>query len=224
MTSQLRRIVALALFAIATATVACAVTDEPSPTSSPEVTDPAELDPLGHSTFIPQATGSHPITPAELEEVRSSKDLANVLAILTEDGESLKLEAGVTTVHEDSLNGVDITFIPLDAAGRPSLRNLEVVYQRSDSLPPHFFFVSDESGAPSAVPTEKPADAPISTLCLGGTWTSWTTYGGYCGYRWLCSKKKWNHDAWFDQQKRSKRCWNGTVVVQYRDHFAHCGC
>jgi hypothetical protein len=126
-------------------------------------------------------------------------------------------------MHEASLNGVDITFTPVDAEGRPSQRNLEVVYQRSDTAPPHFFFVTNESGAPSAVPTEKPADGP-SALCLGGTWSSWSTSGGYCGYRWLCSKRKWNHDAWYEYQSRSKRCWNGNVMTESRIHFAHCGC
>lgn len=216
---SLRRIFALSWFAFsAAATVAaCDLNDEPSPA-------PAPVAPAASLAQAPLAEGDHPITAAELEEVRRAVDLAATTEILTEDGESMKLENGITSPHEGSLNGVDITFTPLDATGRPSQRNLEVVYQRSDTAPPHFYFVSNESGAPSLVPTEKPGDGPISSLCIGGNWSSWSTSGGYCGYRWLCSKKKWNHDAWFEYQSRSKRCWNGNMQYETRTHFAHCGC
>ncbi len=226
MTSHLRRVLITALLSFsAAALTACGVNEEPSPAALPEqTTDLAAEGAADRAAPITVEEASRPITAAEIEEVRRSKDFIATMEILSEDGESIKLEDGITSVHEASLNGVDISFTPLDASGRPSLRNLEVIYQRSDTAPPHFYFVSDTSSAPSAVPSAKPADAPISTLCLGGSWSSWSTSGGTCGYRWLCSRKKWNHDAWFEFQSRWKRCWNGTLVTQSRTHFAHCGC
>jgi hypothetical protein len=223
MRSSLRHVFAISLFAFTAAAVsACDLSEEPTP--SPAPIEPASLEVPASSAQGPLAEGDRPISDAELEEVRRAEGLAATMEILTEDGESMKLESGITSVHEDSLNGVDITFTPLDAAGRPSQRNLQVVYQRSDTAPPHFYFVSNESGAPSQIPAAKPGDEPVSSLCIGGSWSNWSTSGGYCGYRWLCSKRKWNHDAWFEYQSRWKRCWNGNIKTESRTHFAHCGC
>jgi hypothetical protein len=224
-----RHAFALSLLTFAAAALsACAATEEePSPPAPSELVSPVAAPAVATVSQLPLAEGDRPISAAELDEVRRAVDFAATTEILTEDGETLKLETGITSAHEASLNGVDITFTPLDAAGLPSRKNLQVVYQRSDTLPPHFFFVTTDSAPPSLAaqkPTEKPGDGPISSLCIGGTWSSWSTYNTYCGYRWLCSKRKWNNLATFSQQQRQKRCWNGNMQYETRNHFEHCGC
>jgi hypothetical protein len=159
----------LTLFALA-AFAACVLSEE----SSPPVTRPAV--PEQAASLAPAATplvGSHPITPAEMQEVRSDLGFAEATGILAEDGESIRIDAGVTSVYEDDPRSVDITFTPRDAAG---------------------------------------------------SWSSWTTTGYYCGYRWLCSKKKWNHDAWYRIEFRSRTCLGGGSQIQTRHVFEHCGC
>ncbi|MEZ4361508.1 MAG: hypothetical protein R3B48_15080 [Kofleriaceae bacterium] len=218
MTSQLRRLLIPTLLSFSTALLGACGVEEPAQEAPPE-----QATVVADSASTAALEENRPITPEEIEEVRNSADFAATMEILLEDGETITLESGITSMHEASLNGVDITFIPVDESGRPSQRTLEVVYQRSDTSPPHFYFVSNESGAPSATPTEKPSEAPISATCLGGIWTSWFTTWSYCGYRRKCGQK-FKYDAWFQYQRRSKRCWNGTTVTQTRHHFAHCGC
>ncbi len=220
-----RHVLAAFLFATSAVAAACGL-------ASDEATDPiATLEAAPAEEQAPAADvgisleGQRPISDAELAEVQRAAGLPATLEILTEDGETIKLESGITSMHEGSLNGVDITFTPLDANGQPSRKNLEVVYQRSDTAPARFYFVTDSSVVSTGAPElgGKEEGGPTAQ-CLGGNWTSWSTYNTFCGYRWLCSKKKWDHWATFEQQVRSKRCWNGTLVVQYRDHYAHCGC
>jgi hypothetical protein len=204
----------LTLFALA-AFAACVLSEE----SSPPVTRPAV--PEQAASLAPAATplvGSHPITPAEMQEVRSDLGFAEATGILAEDGESIRIDAGVTSVYEDDPRSVDITFTPRDAAGRPSLRNPELVYQRISGQRPRFYFVTNESGRSSVA-----GGAPTTQLCAG-SWSSWTTTGYYCGYRWLCSKKKWNHDAWYRIEFRSRTCLGGGSQIQTRHVFEHCGC
>ena len=197
--------------------------EDPASLAQPESASCASTAPVAPLAVSQLPLAAAPISDAELEEVRRAVDLAATTEILTEDGETLNLETGITSPHEGSLNGVDITFTPLDATGRPSLKNLEVVYQRSDTLPPHFYFVTNESAGSSALPTEKPGGGPTSFLCLG-SWSSWSTSSTSCGYRQLCSKKKWNHLATFSQQTRQKHCLNGNIRYETRTHFEHCGC
>lgn len=220
-----RHVLAAVLFATSALAAACGLASEEE-TTAPIVEEPAPAEQAPAADVGISLEGQRPISDAELAEVQRAAGLAATLEILTEDGETIKLESGITSMHEGSLNGVDITFTPLDASGRPSRKNLEVVYQRSDTLPAHFYFVTDGSEASTGVPPAldgKPDGGPTAQ-CLGGSWSNWSTYNTFCGYRWLCSRKKWDHWATFNQQVRSKRCWNGTLVVQYRDHYAHCGC
>jgi hypothetical protein len=208
---------------VVAALTSCAVHDDVVAPPAPSSADSsASAPPSAVASASVALGGTRPITDQELAEVRSAEGFAEATAILTEDGEHLRLEAGVTAVDEDDPTAVDITFTPLDADGAPSRKNLELVYQRGASQRPRFYFVTDESQTAAAKGTALPT-GPTTQLCIG-LWTSWVTTNYTCGYRWLCSKRRWNHQAWFKIEFRSRSCLGGGYQTQVRDVFQHCGC